>query len=76
MVDASLDKGFNLMQHHWLVAKLNQGLWAIESERSQTGSETTDKDNGLHFDFSKKNRKVMSCFSEFVSMILYWQFKF
>ena len=65
------------MQHHWLIAKLNQGFWTVEGERSQTGTETTDKNNGLHFDFSEqKIERLDAGFLNCVSMILYWQFKF
>lgn len=37
------DQGFNLMEYHWLVSKLDKRFWPAERERSQTGAVTTDQ---------------------------------
>jgi hypothetical protein len=35
LCDASIDKSLNLMQQHWFVGKLHQGLWPREREGAE-----------------------------------------
>jgi hypothetical protein len=52
-IGAYLFKGFNLMNHHGLVAEGNAGLGCGESQRSEACAVATNQNQSLH---SQKNR--------------------
>ena len=75
MIDTGLDKGLDLMEHHWLVAELDQRLGTFQRQRAQSGAKPTDKDNGLHFlRFSKESNVTAqlngNCVKSMISLII------
>jgi len=49
VLDTGLDKGVDLVQDHSLVAELDQRLGEGQGQGPETGTESTDENQSLHF---------------------------